>query len=68
MGLTEECSSVWVNGAERTVGLCVAGADVKPQSKVTCRLRALLFRASKLEEVLPHYREFVQEARAGRKR
>jgi len=68
MALTEECSSVWVNGADRTMGLGLVGADVKARSAVTCRVRALLCRAEKLDDVLPHYREFVQQARTTRRR
>ena len=68
MGLTEQCSSVWVNGAHRTIGFGLIGADVKANSKLTCRLRVLLCRAEKLDDVLPYYRSFVQEARTSRKR
>ena len=68
MALTEECSSVWVNGTERTVGLALVGADMKARSAVTCRLRVLLCQAAQLDDVLPHYRVFVQEARTTRKR
>jgi len=68
MGLTEECSSVWVNGADRTIGMALVGANVKAQSAATCRLRALLCQVDQLDDVLPHYRNFVQQARATRKR
>ncbi len=68
MALTEECSSVWVNGADRTVGLGLIGADVKARSAATCRVRALLCEADSLDDLLPHYRAFVQQARATRRR
>jgi len=68
MALTEECSSVWVNGAEHALGLGLVGADVKAKSTVTCRVRALLCHVSDLDDLLPHYRSFVQEARTTRKR
>ncbi|MBN1461473.1 MAG: hypothetical protein JXA57_18245 [Armatimonadetes bacterium] len=68
MGLTEECSSVWVNGTDRTVGMGLVGATVKARSSATCRLRAALCRVDNLDDVLPHYRDFVQEARSTRKR
>jgi len=68
MALTEECSSVWVNGAERAVGLGLVGADMKPRSAATCRVRALLCEAAQLDDVIPHYREFVREARTTRRR
>jgi len=64
MALTEDCSAVWVNGAQRTVGLSLIGADVKAQQKVTCRVRVALCQAGKLDDTLTHYRQFVQEARA----
>jgi len=67
MGLTEECSSVWVNGADRTIGMALVGANVKARSASTCRVRALLCKISQLDDVLPYYRDFVQEARATRK-
>ncbi len=68
MALTEECSSIWLNGAERTVGLGLVGADVKPRSTATCRVRALLCQAAQLDDVIPYYREFVREARTTRRR
>ncbi len=68
MGLTEECSSVWVNGTERSIGMALVGSNVRARSAVTCRLRVLLCRANQLDDVLPYYRDFVQEARAGRRR
>ncbi len=68
MALTEECSAVWVNGTERAVGLGLVGADVKARSSVTCRVRVLLCQAAQLDDVLPRYREFVQEARSTRRR
>jgi len=67
MGLTEECSSVWVNGADRTIGMALVGANVKARSAATCRVRALLCKVNQLDDVLPYYRDFVQEARATRK-
>jgi len=63
MALTEECSSVWVNGAHRTIGLALVGADVKAQSTANCRLRVALCQAGRLDDALSHYRGFVQEAR-----
>jgi len=68
MALTEECSSVWVNGADRTVGMGLGGASAKAGSSITCRVRVLLCRVSQLDDVLPRYREFVQEARTTRSR
>jgi hypothetical protein len=68
MALTEECSAVWVNGAERGIGLGLVGADVKAKSSVTCRVRVLLCQALQMDDVLPRYREFVQEARSTRRR
>ncbi len=68
MGLTEECSSVWVNGAGPTLGMALVGANVRARSAVTCRLRALLCQIGQLDDVLPYYRDFVQEARTGRRR
>ena len=68
MALTEECSSVWVNGADRTIGMGLGGANVKAGSSCTCRLRVLLCRISQLDDVLPYYREFVQAARSSRQR
>ena len=68
MALTDECSSVWVNGADRSLGLGLVGSDIKSRSTTTCRLRALLCQAAQLDDVLPYYREFVQEARTTRKR
>lgn len=68
MALTEECSSVWVNGTDRTMGMGLVGADVKARSAVTCRVRALLCEIEKLDDVLPYYREFVQQARTTRRR
>jgi len=68
MALTEECSSVWVNGADRTVGMGLVGADVKARSSATCRARVLLCQVNSLDDVLPYYRQFVQEARATRRR
>ncbi len=68
MALTEECSSVWLNGAKRAVGLGLVGADMKARSAATCRVRALLCRATQLDDVVPHYREFVREARSTRRR
>jgi hypothetical protein len=67
MGLTEECSSVWVNGAEPALGMALVGANVRARSAVTCRLRALLCQIDQLDDVLPYYRDFVQEARTSRK-
>lgn len=67
MALTEECTSVWVNGAERSIGLGLIGGDVKSRSSATCRLRVVLCLADELNDALPYYREFVQEARAKRK-
>jgi len=67
MGLTEECSSVWVNGADRTIGMALVGANVKARSAATCRVRALLCKVNQLDDVLPCYRDFVQEARATRR-
>ena len=67
MGLTEECSSVWVNGADRTIGMALVGANMKARSAATCRVRALLCKVNQLDDVLPYYRDFVQEARATRK-
>jgi len=67
MALTEECTSVWVNGAHRTVGLSLVGSDVKAREKVSCRLRVVLCQAEGLDDTLAHYRQFVQEARAARK-
>jgi hypothetical protein len=64
MALTEDCSAVWVNGAQRTVGLSLIAADVKAQEKAHCRLRVALCQAEKLDGILIHYRRFVQEARA----
>lgn len=68
MALTEECSAVWVNGADRHFGLGLIGADVQARSSATCRLRVLFRQAEELNDVLPCYREFVQEARTTRKR
>ena len=68
MALTEDCSTLWVNGADRTVGLGLIGADAKAQSSITCRVRVLLRQVQELSDVLPCYREFVQEARATRRR
>ncbi len=68
MALTEECSSIWVNGADRTVGMALGGSSMKRASSYTCRLRVLLCRISQLDDVLPYYREFVQEARSSRRR
>ncbi len=68
MALTEECSAIWINGAERTIGMGLAGCNVKSGSSYTCRLRVMSCRISHLDEVLPYYREFVQEARSTRKR
>ncbi len=68
MALTEECNSLWVNGADRTIGLGLIGADVRPSTSTTCRVRVLLCRAAQLGDVLPQYRQFVQEARTTRKR
>lgn len=67
MGLTEECSSVWVNGADRTIGMALVGANMKARSAATCRVRALFCKVNQLDDVLPYYRDFVQEARATRK-
>ncbi len=67
MALTEECSSVWVNGADQTLGLGLVGADIKPRSAATCRVRALLCQIAQLNDILPYYRDFVQEARTTRK-
>ncbi|MCJ7750811.1 MAG: hypothetical protein MUQ65_06910 [Armatimonadetes bacterium] len=67
MALTEECSSVWVNGADRTIGMALVGANVKARSAATCRVRALFCKVNQLDDVLPYYRDFVQEARATRK-
>lgn len=67
MGLTEDCTCVWVSGAERAIGLGLIGGDVKAQSSVTCRLRVVLCPAERLDDTLAHYRAFVQEARAARK-
>lgn len=68
MALTEECSSVWINGAEGALGLGLVGADIRAKSTATCRLRALLCQISQPDDILPHYREFVQEARSSRRR
>jgi len=68
MALTEECSSIWVNGAERSLGLGLVGADLKPNTTAICRLRALLCQLPQLDDVLPYYRRFVQEARTTRRR
>jgi hypothetical protein len=68
MALTEECSSVWVNGAERTIGMGLGGANVKAGSSCVCRLRVLLCHIGQLDEVLPYYRGFVQAARSTRQR
>jgi len=68
MGLTEECSSVWVNGADRTIGFALVGANVQARSAATSRLRALLCPLSQLNDALPHYRDFVQQARSTRSR
>jgi hypothetical protein len=68
MGLTEECNSVWVNGTDRTVGMGLVGATVKARSSTTCRLRGLLCQIEELDDVLPHYRDFVQQARSTRRR
>jgi len=67
MALTEECSSVWVNSAQRSIGFGLVGGDVKAQSSAVCRLRVALCQANRLADVLPHYRAFVQEARAARR-
>lgn len=67
MALTEECSSIWVNGADNAVGLGLVGADIKPKSATTCRVRALLCQVTQLDDILPYYRDFVQEARTTRK-
>ena len=64
MALTEDCSAVWVNGAERAVGMGLLAADVKAQEKAHCRLRVALCQAERLDDTLAHYRQFVQEARA----
>jgi hypothetical protein len=68
MGLTEDCTSIWVNGADRTIGVGLLGSTVKAGATATCRLRARLCRISDLDDVLPHYRDFVQHARATRKK
>jgi hypothetical protein len=68
MALTEECSSVWVNGTEQAIGMGLVGADVRAKSSATCCVRALLCRAEQLDDVLPHYRDFVQQARSARRR
>jgi len=68
MGLTEECSSVWVNGADRSVGVALVGANVQARSAATCRLRVLLCPLGRLDDALPHYRDFVQQARSTRSR
>jgi hypothetical protein len=68
MALTEECNSLWVNGADRTIGLGLIGGDVKPRTSMTSRVRVVLCRAAQLDDVLAHYRQFVQEARTTRKR
>ncbi|MCJ7821628.1 MAG: hypothetical protein MUQ26_00845 [Armatimonadetes bacterium] len=67
MALTEECSSIWVNGADNALGLGLVGADIKAKSATTCRVRALLCQVTDLDDVLPHYRDFVREARTTRK-
>jgi hypothetical protein len=67
MALTEECSSIWVNGADNALGLGLVGADIKPKSGATCRVRALLCQITQLDDILPRYRDFVQEARTTRK-
>lgn len=67
MALTEECTSLWVNAAEGSVGLCLVGDDLKAAEAATCRARLALCRAERLDEALVPYREFVQEARAGRR-
>jgi len=68
MALTEECSSVWINGADRSLGMGLVGTDVKAKSAATCRVRALLCQVNQLDDVLTHYRAFVQEARSTRRR
>lgn len=67
MALTEECSSIWVNGADNALGLGLVGADIKPKSGATCRVRALLCPVTQLDDILPYYRDFVREARTTRK-
>lgn len=64
MALTEDCSAVWVNGAERAVGMGLLAADVKAQEKAHCRVRVALCQAERLDDTLTHYRQFVQDARA----
>jgi hypothetical protein len=64
MALTEECGAIWLNSSERAVGLGLIGADVAAKQQLTCRLRIALCRAENLDDTLPHYREFVQQARA----
>lgn len=66
MALTEDCTSLWVNAAEGSVGLCLLGDDLEAGKAVTCRMRLALCQADRLDEALVPYREFVQEARAGR--
>ena len=68
MALTEECSSMWVNGADRTVGMALGGASVRAGTSLTCRVRILMCRISQLDDALPHYRDFVQDARSTRRR
>jgi hypothetical protein len=68
MALTEECSSIWINGADRTVGMGLGGSNVKAASAYTCRVRVAACHISQLDDVLPYYREFVQEARSSRTR
>ncbi len=68
MALTEECSSLWVNGADRTVGMGLGGSSMRAGSSHTCRVRVVACRVSQLDDVLPHYREFVQAARSTRAR
>ena len=68
MALTEDCTSLWVNGADRTVGMGVGGSSMKAGASYSCRLRVVVCRISRPDDAFPYYREFVQQARAPRRR
>jgi len=68
MALTEDCSCLWVNGPQRAIGFGLLGSDVAANSRHTCHLRVVLCPAPKLDDVLSHYRAFVQHARGSPKR